>query len=92
MVSLCVCIGWIGEWLHFPGSPNKTKVLCVCFGVLYVFTLLLNNTTNLISDTPPSQHLLTNNLCVTKGKPSPYRSIGSRPSGLGQATSGPEPL
>ena len=49
MVSLCVCTGWIGEWLHFPGSPNKTKVLCVCFGVLCVFTLLLNNTTSLIN-------------------------------------------
>ena len=46
---MCVCIGWIGEWLHFPGSPNKTKVWCVFFGVLCVFTLLLNNTTSLIN-------------------------------------------
>ena len=46
---MCVFIGWIGEWLQFPGSLNKTKVWCVCFGVLCVFTLLLNNTTSLIT-------------------------------------------
>ena len=46
---MCVCIGWIEEWLHFPESPNKTKAWCVCFGVLCVFTLLLNNTTSLIT-------------------------------------------